>query len=244
MSNNTALNSALISNALSKQQEFTSYSETNYPCENIKDIADYTLSLRCDKRAIATGVDATNYSPFQTLRTSDLVRNFAKSIGAFVNSIISLASPSSILINQSVINTHMITMLHEGIGCEINIVNGPYLHLYEKFCKQNSSLSLIPYNSYDKYEILSGITKKFDMIIVYADDIEGDLEYVDSIIGCLPVGGTLLIANSGNQGMLYNANDYAATPQSELHDFLNSNDSLVSCHVPLFIGFSIIKKIN
>ncbi len=244
MSENSPLNSALVARSFSKEVIFDDYVDTKYPCENIVEISNYTLSLRSDKRAIATGVDATNYSPFQTLRTSNSVQVFAKSIGLMVELAVDMVEPKSILINQSILNTHLVLMLHRHTNAEINIINGPYLHLYEKFCKDDPLLSSVPYSCFDKYQIMDGIEKSFDMIIAYSDDIEGDSDYVLALMNSIAVGGLILIVNSANQGVLYSSSDFTSTPQAELHEFINTDTRFISYHVPLFLGFSFIKRIN
>lgn len=244
MSENPSLNSVIIANAFTKEQKFDDYPADEYPCENMEDIALYVLSLNSDKRAIATGADSTNYSIFQTLRTTSQGKKFARSVGIFVDSIINLVEPSSILINQSLINNYIMPMSHRSIGAEITIMNAPYLYIYEKFSKSNTALSQIPYNSLSKYEIINGCDKTFEMIVVFADDIEGEIDYVSAILGMLQPGGVMLIANSANQGALYRTRDFDATPQSELHDYINNDDRFISYHIPLLVGFSIIKKVN
>jgi hypothetical protein len=244
MSDNSPLNSALVARSFSKGVFFDDYTDTKYPCQNIVEISNYVLSLRSDKRAVSTGIDATNYSPFQTLRTSNSVQIFARSIGLVVELAVELAKPSSVLINQSILNTHLVLMLHRHMNSEINVINGPYLHLYEKFCKDDAGLSSVPYSCFDKYQIMDGIEKTFDMIIAYADDLEGDTDYVSALMDSVTVGGVMLISNSANQGMVYSSSDFDATPQAELHDFINADARFTSYHIPLFLGFSFIKRIN
>ena len=244
MSENSPLKSALVARSFSKEVIFDDYVSTKYPCESIVEISNYVLSLRSDKRAIATGVDATNYSPFQTLRTSNSVQIFAKTIGLMVELAVDLVEPKSVLINQSILNTHLILMLHRYMNTEINVINGPYLHLYEKFCKDDPLLSSVPYSCFDKYQIMDGIEKTFDMIIAYSDDLEGDTDYVSALMDSVTVGGIMLIANSANQGVLYSSDDFTSTPQAELHEFINTDTRFISYHMPLFVGFSFIKRIN
>jgi len=244
MSENSPLNSVLVAKSFSKEVIFDDYTDTKYPCQNIVEISNYVLSLRSDKRAVATGVDATNYSPFQILRTSDSVQVFAKSIGLVVELAVELVKPSSVLINQSILNTHLVLMLHRHMNTEINVINGPYLHLYEKFCKDDAPLSPVPYSLFDKYQIMDGVNKTFDMIIAYSDDLEGDTDYVSALMDSIAVGGVMLISNSANQGVLYSSGDFTSTPQAELHDFINADARFTSYHVPLFLGFSFIKRIN
>jgi len=244
MSENPSLNSVLIADNFTKEQKFTDYPADEYPCENMEEISIYVLSLNSDKRAIATGADSTNYSIFQTLRAPTQARKFARSVSIFVDSIINLVEPQRILINQSLINNYIMPMSHRSIGAEITIMNAPYLHIYEKFSKSNPALAQIPYNSLTKYEIINGTDKQFEMIVVFADDIEGELDYLSAMLDMLPVGGVMLIANSANQGALYRTNDFDATPQAELHDYINNDDGFISYHIPLLVGFSIIKKIN
>lgn len=244
MSENPSLNSVLIADNFTKEQKFTDYPADEYPCENMEEISRYVLSLNSDKRAIATGADSTNYSIFQTLRAPAQARKFARSVGIFVDSIINLVEPQRILINQSLINNYIMPMSHRSIGAEITIMNAPYLHIYEKFSKSNPALAQIPYDSLTKYEIINGVDKQFEMIVVFADDIEGELDYLSAMLDMLASGGVMLIANSANQGVLYRTNDFDATPQAELHEYINNDDRFISYHIPLLVGFSIIKKIN
>lgn len=244
MSENPSLNSVSIADFFTKEQKFNDYPADEYPCENMEEISLYVMSLNSDKRAIATGADSTNYSIFQTLKAPAQARKFARAVGIFVDSMINLLEPNSILINQSLINNYIMPMSHRSIGASITIMNAPYLHIYEKFSKSNPALAQIPYDSITKYEILGGVDKEFEMIIVFADDIEGELDYLSAMLDMLPVGGVMLIANSANQGVLYRTSEFDATPQAELHEFVNNDNRFISYHIPLLVGFSIIKKIN
>ena len=246
MSSDPALTSAIVAKQFTKEQQFDGYTQQSvYPCNNIKDIADYILSLNTDKRSIATGVDATNYSPFQTLRTnSEQIKTFAKASGICVNLAIQLIEPQSILINQSIINADIMVMLHNGFNSSISVINGPYLHIYEKFVKDDPALSAIPYTAIGKYEIISDQTQKYDLEIIWSDDMEGENDYVEALLNSLNQSGVLLILNSANQAVLYNTVDPMATPQAELHEFIKSDDRFVMYHLPNFIGFTFVKKIQ
>jgi hypothetical protein len=95
-----------------------------------------------------------------------------------------------------------------------------------------------------KEEMLSGANPAYDMIVAYSDEIEHDMDYVDAHIARLNARGSLLIMNTGNSSVLYNVDDYKATPQAELHEFLKADERIAVYHVPSFIGFTIVKKIN
>jgi hypothetical protein len=247
MENNPLLTSIYAATNLSKQCGFDGYENQKiYPNTEIKSISEYVMSMRTDKRAVATGVDATNYAPFQTLTAgSDNHKVFARSVGLYVNMISHLVKPSSVLVDQSVSNPDVIVMMHRMFSSKITILNGPYLHLYEKFIKHISdSINEIPYFSRSKYEIINDQTEKYDLVILYSDDLEGEYDYTEAVLNSLSDSGTLLIVNSANQGMLYHSADYTMTPQAELHEFINSNTGFATYHIPNLIGFTVVKKIS
>jgi hypothetical protein len=246
MSNNPSLNSAIIAKEFTKEQQFDGYlQQSAYPCNNIKEISDYVLSLRTDKRSIATGVDSTTYSPFQTLRSgSSDIRTFAKASGVCVNLAIQLIEPKSVLVNQSILNADIMVMLFKGFSSDISIINGPYLHLYEKFVKPDDGFPQIPYKSISKRELILSDSPKYDLEILWSDDIEGEYDYVSSLLNSLNPGGVMLIANSANQALLYGVDNYMATPQAELHEFIKSDNRFITYHLVNFVGFTFVKKIR
>lgn len=248
MSNqNPLLNSILAAKAFSKQCLVDGYENQKInPNDEIKNISDYVMSMRTDKRSIATGIDATNYAPFQTLTTGgDSHRIFAKSVSLYTSMIAHIVEPQSLLIDQSVCSPDIIVMLHNLFSTTITIVNGPYLHLYEKFVKPSSSkINEVPYSSRSRYEIIDDQTEKYDLIILYSDDLESDYEYTESVMNSISTKGVLLIVNAANQGMLYYSDDYSATPQAALHELINSYSGFATYHVPNLIGFTVVKKIS
>lgn len=244
MSQDPALNSVIIADVFSKRKSFDDYPADEYPCDGITEISNYVLSLNSDKRAVATGADSTNYSIFQVFRTPGNVQAFAKSIGIVAEMLINLAKPQTILMNQSIINNYMVLMIHRLVGSEITIMNGAYLHIWEKFSKRNPVLAEIPYKSVEKYDIINGSSGQFDMVIIFSDDIEGELDYAESIVNSVSPNGTLIISNSANQGTIYRSQDFTATPQSELHDFINLDSRFISYHIPFLTGISVFKRIS
>lgn len=245
---NPALNSAIIGIEFTKVQPVENYdTQSIHPCDYIEQMAEYIATLNIDMRSVATGADAINWSMFETLRQNpDEITAFAKNVNIFIQTIFQLVRPNSILFSNPVpmINLDFMALIATEFSTEISVINSPILHLYEKFCKGIEPFSSLKYKMLTKAEMMSETTPTYDMVVAYSDEIEHDMDYVSAHIDRLNVGGALVIANAGNSSVLYNASDYKATPQAELHEFIKSDDRVAVYHIPNFIGFTIVKRIK
>lgn len=243
-----ALNSVKIGKEFTKHQKLLGYTNQDiYSCDYIGSMAEYLSGLNLDKRSIATGADAINWSMFETLpQESSDVTIFAKNIGIFMSAILQVAEPQKILFSSPVvmINLDLLATIIKNYDPVIHVINSPFLHLYEKFCKTEEPFSSKPYSSLTKKELLENTENDYDMIICYSDDLEHDVEFLESHVSSLSVGGIMLIANTGNSSVLYGTEDYQATPQAELHEALKENENIAIYHIAHLIGFTIVKKIK
>lgn len=243
-----ALNSARIGNDFTKHQKLDGYTHQDvYLCDYIGSMSEYLSSLNLDKRSIATGADAVNWSMFETLpQESSEITIFAKNIGIFMSAILQVAEPQKVLFSSPVVmnNLDLFATIIKNYNPVVHVLNSPFLHLYEKFCKTEEPFASKSYSALSKQELLENAENSYDMIISYSDDLEHDFEFLKAHIPSLSVGGVMLIVNTGNSSVLYGTDDYKATPQAELHEVLKENEDVAVYHISYLIGFTIVKKIK
>jgi hypothetical protein len=123
---------------------------------------------------------------------------------------------------------------------EISFMNDAGLFMFEKTLKNMHEQTSFGYSVYDRSEIVSEISEKFDMIAVNAWDVSYDPELIKALVGNLNTNGVLVISQTNNTSGIYNS-FYKWNPWYGLHGVLLEEQG-ASYHLPLFYGTTIFVK--
>ena len=123
---------------------------------------------------------------------------------------------------------------------QISFMNDAGLFMFEKTLKNMHEQTSFGYSVYDRSEIVSEISEKFDMIVVNAWDVSYDPELIEALVGNLNTNGVLVISQTNNTSGIYNS-VYKWNPWYGLHGALLEAQG-TSYHLPLFYGTTIFVK--
>lgn len=123
---------------------------------------------------------------------------------------------------------------------QINFMNDAGLFMFENNLKNLHEQTSFGYSVYDRSELISGTSKKFDMIHVMAWDIAYDLELVNALISNLSQNGTLLISYSNNTSTIYSSS-YKWDMYNKMHQALYKAPGK-SYHFSQFYGSTLFVK--
>ena len=90
-------------------------------------------------------------------------------------------------------------------------------------------------------DLLSDDCPKFDLIEVWANQVDTPLSRVDDLINALNRSGVLLVNGTSDWGFLYDNETYGH-PMHDLHEELKDNDLVSVYHIPLHYGFTLVIK--
>ena len=123
---------------------------------------------------------------------------------------------------------------------QISFMNDAGLFMFEKTLKNMHEHTSFGYSVYDRSELISETSDKFDMIAVNAWDISYDLELLGALVSNLNANGVLVVSQTNNTSGIYSSS-YQWNPWYGLHEAL-SKESGTSYHVPLFYGTTLFVK--
>ena len=123
---------------------------------------------------------------------------------------------------------------------QISFMNDAGLFMFENNLKNVHEQTSFGYSVYDRAELISEPSEKFDMIHVMAWDIAYDLELLDALVGNLSKNGTLLISYSSNTSTIYSSS-YKWNMYHKLHEAL-LNAPGKSYHFSQFYGSTLFIK--
>jgi hypothetical protein len=122
---------------------------------------------------------------------------------------------------------------------EINFVNDAGLFMFEKNLRNWDGHASFSYSVYDKSELLSDKTEKFDMIVAQSWDLY-DMEFIEALIDNLNPGGSLAINGSNDSTTLYSSS-YKWHPNYIVHKKLLESEG-TTYHFPQFYGMTLFVK--
>lgn len=123
---------------------------------------------------------------------------------------------------------------------QINFMNDAGLFMFEKTLKNVHEQTSFGYSVYDRSELISETSEKFDMISVMAWDIAYDLELLNALVSNLATNGILVISHTSNTSGIYSSS-YRWNSHYGLHEALLEAPG-ASYHLPLFYGTTLFVK--
>lgn len=228
----------IFSNTPSHQDDFPG----KYYGYSSKLMAEHTASINFDRRNIATGgvdmaifpwemFEETNERTFRTYTISQI----------FQDLIYGLKNPSSVLICGPDYSSTRVAQCCES-GIKTTLLNGVSLDNFEKcFTSINERFSKLEYDVLTMQDVVSGCSSRFDLIEIWANQIDMSLSWAKYFVDMLGDNGLMLINGTSDWAFLYD-NDTYAHPMHDLHEELRSNDSVFVYHIPLHYGFTIVTK--
>lgn len=242
--NSEVLTTALVSvNLSSSGKELISGDVQAILSDVTKRHRDTKIAANVDSRYIAV-------STYEVTRMFDVAAQMDEAAySAIMNSvqlellITKLCNPSSILaVTANLTRPIFYELAHNNglAGVSWNFVNNASLFLFEENIKNRYPATSFGYTVYDKDEITSDRTEKFDMVMAHAASFIDDDNYLESIVDNLATGGVMLVHATNDASSLYKSN-YKWHTHYDLHKILSSKPGK-SFHVPSFYGTTVYIK--
>jgi len=151
-------------------------------------------------------------------------------------------NPSSILAVTSMLTRPIFYELvhNEMPNISWNFVNNASLFLFEENIKNKYESTSFGYSVFDKEEILSDRTEKFDMVMAHAASFIADSNFFESVIDNLSTGGVMLIQATNDASSIYRSN-YKWHSHYDMHKTLSLKNGK-SFHIPSFYGTTVFIK--
>lgn len=238
----TNYNLSHLADIFSKTQSHADDFAGKYYGYSSKLMADFTASIDFDRRNIATGgvdmaifpwemFEQTNERSFRTYTISQI----------FHDLIYGIKNPLSVLIGGADYSSTRVVQCCES-GIKTTLLNNTSLNNFENCFKTiNSRFAKLEYEVLTMQEVSSGNSGSFDLIEIWANQIDMSLSNVELFIDLLKEKGILIINATSDWAFLYD-NDMYGHPMHDLHEQLKLNDSVFVYHIPLHYGFTIVSK--
>lgn len=225
----------------------TESSESNFAGEHYKHLASrmaaYGSTLNFDRRNIATGGTDMDIYPWESKAILTEEQQKVYSVPqVFQDMIYQIKRPKSVLFTGADYSWVRIIHCFENLKSDITILNNLKLHYFEKCIKTaGDRFSRVEYDVMPMQDLISGKWSKFDMIELWANQIDMVYSEASVFTDLLESGGILLICGTSDWSFLYD-NDTAAHPMYDLHEQLKLDDSVFIHHVPIHYGFTVVTK--
>jgi hypothetical protein len=206
-------------------------------------LAEYTSSIDFDRRNIATGGVDLSIFPWEMFADTNerSLRTYTIS-QVFQDLIYQLCSPRKVLICGADYSSTRIVQCCETPDMHVTLVNNTALDYFEKCVKTiNKRFSDIKYETISMQDLVNGSSSKFDLIEVWANQLDTLFADVKQFTSLLSPSGVLLINGTSDWSFLYE-NETSAHPMYDLHEQLKFDDSVYTFHVPLHYGFTVVTK--
>jgi hypothetical protein len=206
-------------------------------------MADYSNSLTFDKRNIATGGTDMDIYPWES--KADLTEAQQKVYAipqVFQDFIYQIKKPNTVLFTGADYSHVRIIQCFEQFKSNITILNNLRLDYFEKCVKSiNHRFSQVPYKMLSMQDFVVGNSSKFDLIELWANQVDMAFSDVSQYTNLLESSGILLICGTADWSFLYE-NETSAHPMYDLHEQLKFDDSVYTFHIPLHYGFTVVTK--
>jgi len=235
-------NLAHLADIFSNTQSHKDHFPGKYYGHSSKLMAEFVSVIDFDKRNVATGgvdlaifpwemFEETNERTFRTYTISQI----------FQDLIYALKSPSSVLIcGPDYSSTRVVQCCENNI--KTTLLNNISLRNFEKcFTSINERFSKLEYEVISMQDVTEGCSKKFDLIEIWANQLDMPLSNPDYFLRMLTDGGLMLINGTSDWAFLYD-NDMYGHPMHDLHEELKNNSSVSVFHIPLHYGFTLVIK--
>jgi hypothetical protein len=206
-------------------------------------MAEYSNTLTFDKRNIATGGTDMDIYPWES--KADLTEAQQKVYAipqVFQDLIYQIKKPNNVLFTGSDYSHVRIIQCFEQFKSKITILNNLRLDYFEKCVKPvNHRFSQVYYEVLSMQDFVAGTSSKFDLIELWANQIDMAFSDVSQYTNLLESSGILLICGTADWSFLYE-NETSGHPMYDLHEQLKFDDSVYTFHVPLHYGFTVVTK--
>lgn len=206
-------------------------------------MAEYSNTLTFDKRNIATGGTDMDIYPWES--KADLTEAQQKVYAipqVFQDLIYQIKKPNNVLFTGADYSHVRIIQCFEQFKSKITILNNLRLDYFEKCVKPvNQRFSQVYYEVLSMQDLVAGTSSKFDLIELWANQIDMAFSDVSQYTNLLESSGILLICGTADWSFLYE-NETSAHPMYDLHEQLKFDDSVYTFHVPLHYGFTVVTK--
>ena len=206
-------------------------------------MAEYGETLSFDNRNIATGGTDMDIYPWQSKASLTPEQQKLYAVPqVFQDMIYQITKPKSVLFTGADYSHVRITHCYENLKSKITILNNIKLHYFEKCIRSSSSrFSAVEYDVISMQDLLSGKSGKFDMIELWANQVDMAHSDISIFTEILNSSGVLLICGTSDWSFLYE-NDTNAHPMYDVHEQLKLDDSVFVHHIPLHYGFTVVTK--
>lgn len=211
--------------------------------ECAKEIVDFIFKeAKADPRIIAVGggdLEIGGWFPFVNPPEKTETSMWIPVV--FQEMLFSLITPKSILVSSLDMECNRIHDTQKRFGSKVTTINNKHLLLFEKFMKPKyGTFDDLTYEVIDLME-LEKSAGKFDYITLWNMDIENQLISADEWLNLLAPGGVLVLQNVSDANFLYVEKTHASGIW-EFHEDIKNREDCNMYHVPLYYGFTIIKK--
>jgi hypothetical protein len=205
-------------------------------------MAEHTASVDFDRRNIATGgIDLAIFPWEMFAETNDRTYKTYGLSQIFQDMIYALKNPSSVLICGADYSQTRVAQCCEG-GIKTTLLNNVLLDNFERcFTSINQRFSNLEYDVLTMQDLLSDDCPKFDLIEVWANQVDIPPSRADDLINALNYSGVILVNGTSDWGFLYDNETYGH-PMHDLHEELKNNDLVSVYHIPLHYGFTLVIK--
>lgn len=204
-------------------------------------IAKYLYeTIGVDKRNIATG-GASDYEFVIHYPRPNLAESYGQSQWMpilLIQMLMDISPKKNILAVSGGLDRYRLAPFQEIYGSNITFLNNKKLSLYEKFQSFSAPLQ---YDVITMQEFESDVSRKFDFMLAWSQDMENPFAPIDLYIDRLDYGGILVIQNTSDSVFLYQ-NDTIASPVWEYHNDVKLRNDCHMYHIPLFYGITVIVK--
>ncbi len=229
----------------------------------IQDLSDYAKKIKefhelaaVDRRAVAVGTDLEAHWHEAMISVNDDLAHVIWQNISQVKMWYDLLIPGGTAENPQKVLTYMqfpwsfmMDYMSERTK-EFTFINNIDLYYFEKFYLTEQKLSEYPnirYSAIDSADITSGGSAySYDMVRATGFGINRpSMRVLESLMDSVKVGGTFILSDSSDYGMLYMTADSEIT--SEFLDYgkyIASRGDFISYHLPYDVGLTVTKRIS
>ena len=208
-----------------------------------KGIVDYIFrEANSDQRIIALGggdLEIVGHIPF--VNPPDKTADSMWINPIFQEMLLSLSAPKSIFVTALDFECIRINDAQQRFGSRVTTLNNKHLFLFEQFMKPTyETFESLKYEAIDPLS-MDDIKEEFDYMSIWNMDVENRVLGPGDWIDMLKPGGILVLQNVSDANFLY-VDKTSASGIWEFHEDIKNRDDCYMYHVPLYYGFTIIKK--
>lgn len=236
-------NRAHLADVFSHTQSYVDSFPGKYYKHSSSKLAEYTSSIQFDRRNVATGGVDLSIFPWEMFADTNerSLRTYTIS-QVFQDLIYQLCAPKRVLICGADYSSTRIIQCCENPEMHVTLLNNTSLDYFEKCVKTiNNRFSNIEYDTVSMQEVVNGSSLRFDLIEMWANQVDTLFTDIQQLITLLEPSGVLLINGTSDWAFLYE-NDTDAHPMYDLHEQLKFDASVYTFHVPLHYGFTVVTK--